>query len=262
MAAKVASTKGRQVLGDLGTNVGYVGAKKGMVEQKHENNGMISPKIGKAPARPEAEVVNPRSDVEVREYLDSIHAHFLETETSVMPPTDYMNYQPELTADMRAVCLDWIVECANRFKMSPETLFLTVNVLDRFLAVKPIQRKRMQLATMVSLVIASKYEEIYPPRIKEFIHISADAFSREDMIRYEHNILHALKYTLTVPTPFGFLSRYLLQLRPEGVPETEQDRKLKFATHFIAECSFYNLELYLQHLVCFLLYLFYLLLTK
>eukprot|EP00659_Diplonema_papillatum_P012333 gene12333-19066_t len=249
MAKIVGNTKGRQVLGDLGSNVGGMGCKKASLnDNRHES----SPKAESAApvtlrekeSRPAAAK---RVDLECREYVDDIYEHFLKTESLLLPATDYMTKQPELTPEMRAVCLDWIIECANRFKMSPETLFLTVNVLDRFLAVKPIQRKRMQLVTMVSLIIASKYEEIYPPRIVDFRRISAEAFTIDDMLRYEHSILHALNYTLTVPTAFGFISRYLIELREEGIPESQSEKMLRHASHFIAECAMLNLELYLEH---------------
>eukprot|EP01059_Diplonema_ambulator_P025256 TRINITY_DN42282_c0_g1_i1.p1 TRINITY_DN42282_c0_g1~~TRINITY_DN42282_c0_g1_i1.p1 ORF type:complete len:331 (+),score=120.83 TRINITY_DN42282_c0_g1_i1:50-1042(+) len=243
--AKIA-TKGRQVLGDLG-NVGGMGGKKGSMQdiKQHDHSGAISPRLeNKEKVEP---VANPRTDMEARDYVDDIMEHYMKTESLLLPPTTYMSTQPELTPEMRAVCLDWIIECAARFKMAPETLFLTANVLDRFLAIKPIQRKRMQLVSMVSLIIASKYEEIYPPSIKEFIHISADAFAQEDMLRYEHSILHALNYTLTTPTPFSFFSRYLIELKEPGVPESSDSKKLRHATIFLAECAMLNLELYLEH---------------
>jgi hypothetical protein len=47
-----------------------------------------------------------------------------------------------------------------------ETLFLTVNILDRFLAVQKVARQRLQLVGVTSLMIAAKYEEIYPPEVR------------------------------------------------------------------------------------------------
>ena len=252
MAAANVKREGRHVLSAINGNVhvGLGGRKGSLADLKHEIGCPVSPKDNSAADKVPERREQVRTDVECRDYVDPIFQHFLKTETQCLVPSDYMSTQPELTADMRAVCLDWIIECATRFKMAQETIFLTGCVLDRFLAVKPIQRRRMQLVTMVSLVIASKYEEIYPPRIKEFIRISADAFAREDMLRYEHSILHALNYSLTIPTPFSLMSRLLLELRPEGAPETQELKKVRFATHFVGECAMHNLELYLKHVVC------------
>lgn len=46
---------------------------------------------------------------------------------------------------MRAILIDWLVEVHLKFKLMPETLFLTVNLIDRFLALKPVTRRNLQL---------------------------------------------------------------------------------------------------------------------
>ena len=47
----------------------------------------------------------------------------------------------------------------------PETLFLTTNIIDRYLAIQSVERKRLQLVGMTALLIASKYEEIWAPEV-------------------------------------------------------------------------------------------------
>jgi len=244
----------RSGLSDLSVNVNNIGlgGKKGSVQElpkTHDASGNVSPKLDVlAPpslANQEAALVR---GLECRDYVDAIFANDKAAEAKNLLSSNYMKVnQPELTPQMRAVCLDWIIECANRFEMSEETLFLTVYVLDHFLAVKPIQRKRMQLVTMVSLIIASKYEEIYPPHIKEYIHISAKAFTREDMLRYEHSILHALNYSLTVPTPFSFITRFLLEIKSHDAMENAAEKEVRHATYFLAECAMLDLPIYLEN---------------
>jgi len=244
----------RSGLSDLSVNVNSIGlgGKKGsMIDIKtHDASGAVSPRLGAAAAPTtvlsgEAAVV---AGLECRDYVDVIFKNDKKNESKNLLSSNYMKVnQPELTPQMRAVCLDWIIECANRFEMSQETLFLTVYVLDHFLAVKPIQRKRMQLVTMVSLIIASKYEEIYPPHIKEYIHISAKAFTREDMLRYEHSILHALNYTLTVPTAFSFITRFLLECKSHDVQENSAEKEVRHASYFLSECAMLDLNIYLEN---------------
>eukprot|EP01062_Namystynia_karyoxenos_P017506 TRINITY_DN16440_c1_g1_i2.p1 TRINITY_DN16440_c1_g1~~TRINITY_DN16440_c1_g1_i2.p1 ORF type:complete len:353 (+),score=132.13 TRINITY_DN16440_c1_g1_i2:118-1176(+) len=188
-----------------------------------------------------------RVDLECLDYVDDIFRCIRRDEMKHLPrPGDMAAKQVEVTADMRGICLDWIIECANRLKMEPATIFLAANVLDRFLATKAIRRERMQMVSMVSLIIAAKYEEIYPPRIKDYIHISANHFTREDMLRYEHYILHALGYSLTVPTPYNFISRLLFALKDSGRPETREQQEVRHASLFIAECAMLKLSLYLD----------------
>lgn len=188
-----------------------------------------------------------RSDLEVPDYLETIWRNDRKAETKYIPPADYMErVQVEVTGDMRGICLDWIIECASRFKMDPATTFLTANILDRFLAKKAIRRERMQMVSMVALIVAAKYEEIYPPRIKDYIHISANSFTREDMLRYEHYILHALGYSLTTPTPYHFLSAYVHALKGTGRAENKEESNTRHAACFIAECAMLKLSIYIN----------------
>ena len=86
---------------------------------------------------------------------------------------------------MRGILVDWIIEVHLRFKLLPETLFLTVNLIDRFLEKTEIMRTRLQLVAVSALLIASKYEEIYVPELKDFVFISDNAYTKEEIIDME-----------------------------------------------------------------------------
>ena len=58
------------------------------------------------------------------------------------------------------------------------------------------------------MLIASKYEEIYPPYIKDFVYITDQAYTKEQMIEMEHKMLRSLDFHITFPTPLRFLERY------------------------------------------------------
>jgi len=53
-----------------------------------------------------------------------------------------------------------------KFELMPETLFLMTNLIDRFLSVHVIARKDLQLVGLTALLLASKYEEIWPPKVE------------------------------------------------------------------------------------------------
>jgi hypothetical protein len=74
--------------------------------------------------------------------------------------------------NIRAVLVDWIINVHMKFKLLPETLFITVNLIDRFLSKYSIDRAQVQLLGVASLLIATKYEEIYPPSLKDLIYIT------------------------------------------------------------------------------------------
>lgn len=56
--------------------------------------------------------------------------------------------------------------------------------------------------------ICSKYEEIYPPDVAEFVYITDDTYTKKQVLRMEHLILRVLSFDLTVPTPLAFLTDY------------------------------------------------------
>ncbi|EEC47909.1 predicted protein, partial [Phaeodactylum tricornutum CCAP 1055/1] len=64
---------------------------------------------------------------------------------------------------MRSILVDWLVEVHTKFRLIPETLYLCVNIIDRYLSQVETVRKRLQLVGITAMLIASKYEEIYPP---------------------------------------------------------------------------------------------------
>jgi hypothetical protein len=96
-----------------------------------------------------------------------------------------------------------------KFKLMPETLFLTTNLIDRYLCVQSVSRKNLQLVGVTAMLLAAKYEEIWAPEVNDFVHISDNAYSREEVLTMEKNMLNTLKFNLTVPTPYVFIVRLL-----------------------------------------------------
>ena len=80
-------------------------------------------------------------------------------------PQMYMQTQAEINEKMRSILVDWLVDVHVKFDLSPETLYLTINIVDRFLSLKPVPRRELQLVGVSALLIASKYEEIWPPQV-------------------------------------------------------------------------------------------------
>jgi cyclin B len=109
---------------------------------------------------------------------------------------------------MRKILVDWLIDVHMKFKLLPETLFLTVNMIDRYCERNQVKRKNYQLLGVTSMLIASKYEEIYPPFVKDFIYITDKAYTKEQIIEMETSILLSLNFDLTFPTTLRFLERY------------------------------------------------------
>ena len=168
-----------------------------------------------------AKAHDPQEAVEV---LDEIYAHLRESERRWLPPKEHLKCQTVVTAEMRGILVDWLVEVAEEYRLSSETLYLSINYIDRYLAVVPIEKAQLQLVGVAAMLIASKYEEIYPPQCDEFVYISDNTYTRDQIFAMETNILVTLDFALTVPTAKVFLRRYLRAARPLV---TEQEQMLK-----------------------------------
>jgi hypothetical protein len=111
---------------------------------------------------------------------------------------------------MRAILIDWLVDVHLKFKLLPETLFLTVNYIDRYLDRVPVSRKNLQLVGVASMLIACKYEEIYAPEVKDFVFVTDKAYTKEEILDMESKIISALEFKLTATSSNRFLERFLL----------------------------------------------------
>jgi G2/mitotic-specific cyclin 1/2 len=143
----------------------------------------------------------------VAEYVHEIFEHMKQLEISTQPNPDYMDNQNELEWKMRGILVDWLLEVHTRFRLLPETLFLAVNIIDRFLSSKVVQLDRLQLVGVTAMFIASKYEEVLSPHVQNFVHVADDGFSEAEILSAERFVLAALDYDLSYPNPMNFLRR-------------------------------------------------------
>ena len=116
--------------------------------------------------------------------------------------------QTDINAKMRAILIDWLVEVHHKFKLRPETMYLTVHLIDRYLEKEAVQRNKLQLVGITAMFVASKYEEIYAPECRDFVYISDKAYTREQILSTEGNMLAKLNFQLTAPNAYVFLKRF------------------------------------------------------
>lgn len=119
-----------------------------------------------------------------------------------------MKTQTDINEKMRAILVDWLVDVHIKFKLLPETLFLAVNLADRYVEKVPVARQKLQLVGVACMLIACKYEEIYPPEVKDFVYVTDKAYSREEVLDMEGKILGTLHFQLTITSSLRFLERY------------------------------------------------------
>lgn len=142
-------------------------------------------------------------------WAPAVHSNMKKRETSYMVNADYMDLQTDITEKMREILVDWLVDVHKTYSLRPETLFLSVNVLDRYMSNKHISRRRLQLVGMTALSIACKYEETQTPTFLDFVHISDNAYTVEDILEAELDILTSINFDICVPLPLQFLRRLM-----------------------------------------------------
>jgi len=109
---------------------------------------------------------------------------------------------------MRAILVDWLVEVHTKYRLRQETLFLTVNLVDRYLSGTHVTRKRLQLVGVVALLIGAKFEEIDPPRVCDLVYITDNAYTKDDILVMECTMLTSLGLHIVVPTVAHFIDRF------------------------------------------------------
>lgn len=109
---------------------------------------------------------------------------------------------------MRAILIDWLVDIHWKFKLVPDTLYLTVNLIDRFIERKPVSREKLQLVGSAAMYIASKYEEIYPPELGDFVFSGDNSYTKQEILSMEGEIVDSIGFELAYSSPFRFLERY------------------------------------------------------
>lgn len=149
----------------------------------------------------------------VSDYEDDIFQYLFQAEERHrLQDTNYMEKQPDLNGRMREILVDWIIEVTGRFRLHMETLFLCINVIDRFLEKRQVSRKKLQLVGCSACLVAAKYEEIYVPEVNDFVTISDHAYTREMILGMESMVLTSLNFNFTVPSSLRFLDHYIGRL--------------------------------------------------
>ena len=143
------------------------------------------------------------------EYVQDMYHNYRKAEGVRAPNPNYMSKQTDITPKMRAILLDWLVEVHRKFKFEMPTLFLTVNIIDRFLERKIVLRQKLQLVGVTAMLLASKYEEMCAPEVADFVYLTDRAYTAEEILACESTMLNTLSFRLTVPTIWVFLCRFV-----------------------------------------------------
>ncbi|KAJ0247941.1 putative cyclin-B3-1 [Hirschfeldia incana] len=158
------------------------------------------------------------NQLEVAEYVDDIYQFYWTTEALNPALGYYLSAQTKVSPVTRGILINWLIEVHFKFHLMHETLYLTMNLLDRYLSQVPVQKNEMQLIGLTALLLASKYEDYWHPRIKDLISISAECYTRQQILGMERIMLKQLKFRLNEATPYVFMLRFLKAARSNKKP--------------------------------------------
>ena len=148
------------------------------------------------------------TDVQIpKDYLNTIYYNLLEEENKEIiskPVHTYMKKQKEINTQMRSILVDWIIDVHHKFGFTDETLFMTILIIDRYCSSEQISRIKYQCLGITALMIACKHEEINVPKVEDFIYITDNAYTKEEVFKMENDVLSKLNFELLFPSPIKF----------------------------------------------------------
>ena len=140
------------------------------------------------------------------EYINDILENLINEEKNMINTINpnYFEYQKEINQSMRSILIDWLIDIHNKFNFKQETLYMTIYIMDSYLSQKIIERKRFQLLGITALLISTKFNEIYLRRLIDYVFITDNAYTIEDIKNMEKDISKTLNFNFLIPSALSF----------------------------------------------------------
>lgn len=133
------------------------------------------------PISDQVEFNNPQN---VSEFQQGCYLNMRREEDISMFDCNYISkVQTELRDTSRAFLLEWIIDVHRKFRLTPECLYVTQYILDQYLSRQKIQKSELHLLGVSVLLISTKYEEIYPPELRDLLAVSENKFTRDQVLK-------------------------------------------------------------------------------
>ncbi|KAK4772794.1 hypothetical protein SAY86_014569 [Trapa natans] len=142
--------------------------------------------------------------------------------------------QRDITKGMRGILINWLVEVSEEYSLTSDTLYITVHLIDWFLSQNFIERSRLQLLGITCMLLASKYEEIYAPRVDELCAMTDNTYTREEVLRMEGQLLKYFRFSISIPTTKTFLRRFIFAAQ---ATHTSPSLELEHLANYLAELT-------------------------
>jgi hypothetical protein len=171
------------------------------------------------------------------EYRDEIRQYMHDMEVYTMSSAHCMDQQPEIKWHMRPCLVDFLVEIHFTFRLRPETLYLTLNIVDRYISRRVVFVRHYQLVGCAALWIAAKFEDAKErvPTVQELVQICRDTYDQSSFIQMEGHVLETIQWTLGHPTAEAWL-------RMMCCGPCVEDQKVQHVARFLMEITLFYRE--------------------
>jgi len=161
---------------------------------------------------------NWRDPSQCSEYAQDIFQYYKNREEQFRCP-DYLHSMPsgkrrgsigksDITEGMRAILVDWLVEVQESFELNHETLYTAVKLMDLYLSKVFVTKEELQLVGATACLIACKIDERIPPNLDDFVYVCDDAYSRQEIMAKERDMIETVDYDVGYPLSYRFLRRF------------------------------------------------------
>lgn len=160
--------------------------------------------------------------------LYKIREHLFASRGKNRVETDPLAKQTEINRMMRATLFNWLLEVAGKFQLNPRTIFLCAHVFDRFCATTNVQKSSLQLLGITCLYIASKFEDVQPPRIRDLCFLCNDIYKPDDILTLESDVLASLAFDLIFVSAYDVVE---IEMALKGVFGVNTNKAIMFVLH-------------------------------
>ena len=148
------------------------------------------------------------------DYSNSIIKSLLEDE---QVNENYLNNH-KITDRMRTRMVDWMIEVLSNYHCDESTYFESINLMDRYFKQCEIKKQvllpaELHLIGVTSMFIASKYQDIYPLRLKIVQDkIAHNKLTCQEIKNKEDEMMRYLNYNIGLPTMWDFITIFMEEI--------------------------------------------------
>jgi hypothetical protein len=106
--------------------------------------------------------------------------------------------------------MDWLNAVCRHYNLMNGTIYLTANLIDRYLSLVSVNKSRLQLLGITCLFIASKCMSIQCIAVNDCVYITDESCRRDEILKLEQCVLAKLEWNVTPVLSTDFLDGYFV----------------------------------------------------